>query len=73
MSYLDPEEPILPVLAKGYVGLVPWVICTHGDNLRIAIGNESGHVEIDVGSRAEFDQLLTLAKALFSAHKEVLP
>lgn len=69
MSRLDPEQPILPVLAKGYIGRVPWAICTHGDNLRIAIGEQ----EIDIGSRKERAQLLDLAEAFSAAYKELLP
>lgn len=70
---LDPEAPHLPILGRGYIGPVPWAICSHGDNLRIAIGcgGEDGHVEIDVSTRIEFDQLLALAGALFGAHKEI--
>lgn len=69
---LDPEAPHLPIVGKGYIGLVPWVICSHGDNLRIAIGrpHRRGHVEIDIGSYREFQQLLDFAGTLFAAHQE---
>lgn len=68
-SKLDPEAPILPLLAKGYlVGpydgrRCPWAICALGDGLLIAVGGQ----EIEVSTAQERDELYRFTRSLLAA------